>query len=41
MEHALTMIDRRMGTVEEVVSGLRERVARLETGPMFSQTTTI
>lgn len=37
MEQALTMIDRRMGAV----SGLRERVARLETGPMFSQTTTI
>lgn len=39
MEHALTMIDRRMGTVEEVVSGLRERVARLETGQTYYMTT--
>ncbi len=38
MEHALTMIDRRMGTVEEAVSGLRERVARLETGQTFYTT---
>lgn len=39
MEHALAMIDRRMGTVEEVVSGLRERVARLETGQTYYMTT--
>ena len=39
MEQAThTMMDRRLGMVEEAVSGLRERVARLETGQTFLMT---